>query len=568
MNWGAEKLQELLEELRARGGDRTDIEVKAGSNGLPKLGDTLSAFGNMPGGGTIIIGVAEGQGFQVTGIGGKIADFEAGVASLARDHIEPPVVVDFHSFSLPQGDVVIAEVEGLPLKDRPARFKNKAFLRQADGDYEMSEQELQHLELLKTQREHPTHPDKAVISGSSVEDLDPDLTAAYIKTCRTGSRRAAQWTNEQVLYYTGVTSNSGQLTMAGMYALGIAPQREFPQLSITAAVQRPFDGSGNRTHDLAHFTGPLPDLLEQALEWVIRNTRPDLVYLDSGHAKDVTELPMNAVREIIANALVHRSLEPISDSKNVDIRLRDDVLSISSPGGLWGIAESQLGHPGSKSAVNPVLYQICKNTRGSDSVRIIEGEGGGIIEAMNEMRAAHLRTPRFIDKGIAFTVLLSRHTLLNDKQLEWLQDQDIDSHISSEALSVLARMQDGEEWSRAKIRQEFKLSNDESLRIVEEVRAHPQVHAHGNGRGRKYFMPPDNAGATPTPLRISSMTKNGPAILESLSSGPLSFNDIVKATGLSPSATRYALGWLQENAYTRMLGKHGDPHTTYEKVKE
>ena len=59
-------------------------------------------------------------------------------------------------------------------------------------------------------------------------------------------------------------------------------------------------------------------------------------YDDRGHGVDVTEIPMRAVREIVANALVHRNLDAITDSKRVEIRLLQDRLVVTSPGGLWG----------------------------------------------------------------------------------------------------------------------------------------------------------------------------------------------------------------------------------------
>ncbi|MFT4165685.1 MAG: ATP-binding protein [Microlunatus sp.] len=62
-------------------------------------------------------------------------------------------------------------------------------------------------------------------------------------------------------------------------------------------------------------------------------------------------------------------------------------------------SESRLGRPGAKSAVNPVLYDICKFVRMPDASRVIEGEGGGIREAITALTSAGLRPPRFIDTG-------------------------------------------------------------------------------------------------------------------------------------------------------------------------
>jgi ATP-dependent DNA helicase RecG len=60
-----EDLSALTAELRASGGDNTSIEVKAAAGGLPEsLTPTLCALANMPGGGTIILGLDERTRFR------------------------------------------------------------------------------------------------------------------------------------------------------------------------------------------------------------------------------------------------------------------------------------------------------------------------------------------------------------------------------------------------------------------------------------------------------------------------------------------------------------------------
>lgn len=66
----------------------------------------------------------------------------------------------------------------------------------------------------------------------------------------------------------------------------------------------------------------------------------------------------------------------------------------------------RLGKPGGKSAVNPMLYEILKNVRTPDGARVIEGEGGGIREAIQVLEACGLPRPRFIDQGIELHVLM------------------------------------------------------------------------------------------------------------------------------------------------------------------
>lgn len=89
MEWTAETLDSVLDELRARRGDTTSIEVKRAAGGLPNLTETLCAFANMPEGGTIILGVDEAGGdFNITGVE-DVASLEARVISANRQSVRP-----------------------------------------------------------------------------------------------------------------------------------------------------------------------------------------------------------------------------------------------------------------------------------------------------------------------------------------------------------------------------------------------------------------------------------------------------------------------------------------------
>lgn len=122
-------------------GDPTGIEVKSAAGGVPSLGDTLCAFSNLPGGGTIILGLDEARGSIPVGLG-DIAGLEGAVASMARTSVTPPARCEFQTLTFEGALVLVAHVEDLPLAQCPARHGGIAYLRQSDGDYAMSEQEI------------------------------------------------------------------------------------------------------------------------------------------------------------------------------------------------------------------------------------------------------------------------------------------------------------------------------------------------------------------------------------------------------------------------------------------
>jgi ATP-dependent DNA helicase RecG len=133
-----------------------------------------------------------------------------------------------------------------------------------------------------------------------------------------------------------------------------------------------------------------------------------VVFGDDGHGRDAPEIPSVAVRELAANALVHRDLSSRTQSKRVEVRLLPDRLVITSPGGLWGVSADRLGEPGGKSAVNESLYYICHFVHSSSQHRVIEGEGGGVREARDALREAGMAEPVFVDTGVSFTVIVFR----------------------------------------------------------------------------------------------------------------------------------------------------------------
>lgn len=81
MEWTPETLNSTLAQLRDRRGDSTTIEVKRSTGGVPSMAETLCAFANMPNGGTVVLGVDEGDAeFTIVGVQ-EIAQLEAGLVS-------------------------------------------------------------------------------------------------------------------------------------------------------------------------------------------------------------------------------------------------------------------------------------------------------------------------------------------------------------------------------------------------------------------------------------------------------------------------------------------------------
>lgn len=411
MKWTEGDLEAVLDEMRARRGDTTSVEVKRAAGGLPQLADTLCAFANMPNGGVIVLGVDEASGaFSVTGVR-NVAEMEAGLVAVARDVVAPSPQIVTQTLSVGGARVLIAHVVPLRILDKPAVVDGRAYLRQADGDYVMQEHELRMIEVAKLHVQEQVSYDLQVAYGRAAEDLVPDLVNSFVATVRERDGRLRERTDDEILRRTSVLTSAGEPTLAGLYALGDYPQGQYPGLTVTAAVQLPGGEGSPRNRNLRDFTGPVPVLLEDLMQWTRQNVDTLQVYRTDGHMESVPELPLNAVRELISNALVHRDLGPntLGVGKGIQVRLTPRAFFIQSPGGLRGVALAQLeSEEHAQAAVNQRLYQMAKKLTTSDGGSIIEGEGGGIREVFRSTQERGLPRPQLIDTGVQFKALLWR----------------------------------------------------------------------------------------------------------------------------------------------------------------
>lgn len=278
---------------------------------------------------------------------------------------------------------------------------------------------------------------------------------------------------------------------------------------------------------------------------------------------------MSAVREVIANALIHRNLDAITDSKRIEIRLLDDKLVITSPGGLWGVSEDQLGKPGGKSAVNPTLYDVCKLVRMDDGTRVIEGEGGGIREAVEAMHRAGLRTPRFIDKGVSFTVILSRHTLVSDEELDWLSSLPGADSLTSQQRAILVSMRQGTAWTNSMVRKHFApLDSREATRLLQGLVEQGFATMEGTRGSAIYRL--DTGGSWPRrPLAqpaIDTLDDRQGHVWDAISE-PRTLAEVTELTGLSPSQARRALNHLRALGLATLDGGPGRPNSLYRRIE-
>jgi ATP-dependent DNA helicase RecG len=194
--------------------------------------------------------------------------------------------------------------------------------------------------------------------------------------------------------------------MTALLLFGLYPQAYYPQLSINATCVPSnemgiVDGMGNRFTDTRHIEGTLSDMLDEALAFVRKNMRvATKIDTATGKRIDIPQYPMDAVREAILNALVHRDYSFHTEGMPIQLIMYTDRMEIINPGGLYGrLTIDQLGNV-QPDTRNPVLVTAM------ETLKKTENRYSGIPTIRYAMKKLSLPEPVFVDSRGKFTVTL------------------------------------------------------------------------------------------------------------------------------------------------------------------
>ena len=397
-------LIQLVQRIRTGRHETQEIEVKSAAKNCPtRLYDTLSSFSNQDGGGIILFGLDERNGFKVNGVY-DVQDLQHRVAEQCKQ-MEPEVRALFTVAEIDGKYVVAAEVPGADPMVRPVFYRGTgrirgAFTRVGDADEPMTEYEVYCIDAYKRRIQQ----DCRIAERAGRGDLDEEKLGMFLAKAKTGRHHLARNVpDERILDILGITVD-GRPTIAGLLLFCPYPQGFFPQFSVTAVVVTgdalgDVDGDGRRFRDNRRMTGTLIEVLEDSIDFVVRNMRTSVTIDNRGVRHDETDYPIEAVREAILNALVHRDYGPYAENAPVQIRMFRDRMEIISPGGIYGNEPiERLGNANFQTR-NAVLANLL------EAMEATENRYSGIPTIRRACREHGLPEPVFTSKHGEFKVV-------------------------------------------------------------------------------------------------------------------------------------------------------------------
>lgn len=407
---------------RSVGADTQSVEVRAAEGGLPKsMAESVSAFANGSGG-VIVCGLSEHDDFSLAN-NFNAARISAALAQLCSDAVEPPVRATIEVVPFEGASVVVAHVPELEPRLKPCYVKARslydgAFVRVGDGDRHLSRYEV---DRLLEERNQPRY-DEAIVREATESDLEQELLQGFLKRERANSPRLFGGLGDRdALLAMGAlrVDEEGQArpTLAGLLAFGRYPQQFFPRVCVSFAA---FPGAdkgalsegGARLVDSRTIEGPVPMMVAETLAHVRRNMRYASYVVGAGRV-DVPDYPEVAVREAVANALMHRDYSPEGCASPVQVMMYSDRMEIVSPGGLFGVVT--VDNIGSMDATSSRNMRLCRLLEGTpypvgypEVGYVVENKGMGFAQIRSSLADSGKPAPVLLDDISTFRVTLRK----------------------------------------------------------------------------------------------------------------------------------------------------------------
>jgi predicted HTH transcriptional regulator len=332
--WMTRALELLKASLEPPKHELNEMDWKAAlSPDKKRLTEHLSALANQPGGGYLVYGV-DSAGLP-TGV--DAAMIEATVlqlANLGRAGLEPPVALDHAVEDYESARLLFVYVPESTVKPVHIRAKGleDAFIRSAGTTRKASRQEIGTMMLnSRTPRWEELHASVLLQDAEFTDKLNVEPIFKMLE-------RPATTTQEETLtWMTGerfiVREPSGGGYVTNLGAIATARKlADFPDLSRKAVRVVVYDGLNKAITKQEYegskgYAGSFQGLLQ-----FVMSLLPQSEVIEQALRKKRTVYPEIALREIIANALIHQDFSITGAGPLIEIF--DDRIEVSNPGGL------------------------------------------------------------------------------------------------------------------------------------------------------------------------------------------------------------------------------------------
>ena len=278
----------------------------------------------------------------------------------------------------------------------PISIRGRYFKRVGKTNQRMSHEEIMQRFMANSSKSW----DMAIEHQATIQDLDPKKIADYIQLVKNSGRQPIPTNTTDVvfLHKVGLINEENLPTRAAILLFGIEPNRYFPSAYLKVGRFK----TPTMILDDKEFHGTLIEQLEGVMGWFRDRLETKFVITGKPQRDVIWEYPLDAIREIIINAIIHREYQNNADCQ---IKLFDDHLDVWNPGILSPLLTLE--------ALLQDHSSILRNRKIAEAffyAGLIEKWGSGTTRVAKELQLANMPPPRFSVEGFRFHASIYKST--------------------------------------------------------------------------------------------------------------------------------------------------------------
>lgn len=435
----------------------------------------IIAFANTSGGKTIV-GIVDETG-EVVGLGDqspfKLSD---AISNMVSDACTPQINMEITPKTV--GNKTVLEIEVFPGRLRPyylasVGMAKSSYIRVNGTSRPADERRLKELELEGRKISYDTMQEIGMsYDEGAVNALMDNMYQTALDTCRTEQERAeVHPLTVRKLEDFGILCMDGRDYMP-THAFTLLTNPKDRNIKIQCAV---FKGTGRDEFiDKKEFRGPIQQQVEDAYQFVLRHINRSAV-IDGLYRHDTYELPTQSIREIIANACLHRSY---LDSSSIQVSIYDDRLEVDSPGMLYDGLNVKDALSGKSKCRNTAIAEAFQY------MKIIEGWRTGLPRLFLQCKEMSLPEPKFEEMGDGIKVTVYRANGDNILGTIGANGTNVgtDSHLNDTAQKMINLLEKDSKITQKMLAEELGISLRTIKRLMAEMKSNGTIERVGSNK--------------------------------------------------------------------------------------
>ncbi len=365
-------------------GESQTVEFK--SSFEKEVIESVVAFANAKGG-FIFVGISDS--IEILGLEINSETIQSYINQI-KQNTQPSIIVDIDEYQIENKTILIIDVKEYPLK--PISYKNRYYKRVKNSNHIMSLDEIsnEHLKTINSSWDY-YEDDRHDFSDISMDNI---ITLI-----------------DKIEKFQDKTFNDDPMTILRKYELLKGDKLTFGAYllftsnhSVLTAFQIGRFKSPTKIIDNIDINTDILTQIDKAIEFIKKHLMVEFIITGNPQREEKYDYPLEAIREIVVNMIVHRDYR---DSGNSIIKIFDDRIEFFNPGKLYDdITIEKLNSNNYASRTrNRAIARAFKEAG------IIEQYGSGIKRIKDECKLHGVIDPKFEEFVHGFRVTMYKEKL-------------------------------------------------------------------------------------------------------------------------------------------------------------